>query len=75
MSLFFPQKILFCVAIEGGFLPPADAEEGLADGGFGIRGDGTLGAVIFVVAFMGENADDARFDGVSFIFFVRCTRI
>lgn len=60
--MYLPQ-VLFCVAIEGGVLRPAEGEEGVADEVLDVGGDGALGAVVLVVAFAGEEADEVVLDG------------
>lgn len=55
-------QVLFHIAVEGGFLLPAEGEEGLADGGFDVGGDGTATAVVFVVAFAREEGDEVVLD-------------
>ena len=56
------QQVLFCVADEGRLLLPAEGEEGLANGGFDIGGDGTATAVVFVVALAREEGDEVVLD-------------
>ena len=56
-------QILFNVFVEDWLLCPAGGEEGLADGGFDVGGDGTLAVVVLVVALAGEEADEAVLDG------------
>ena len=60
--ILLPQ-VLFDVTVEDGFLCPAGGEEGLADGGFDVGGDGAAAAVILVVAFAGEKVNEAILDG------------
>ena len=62
LSIHLPQ-ILLNIAVEDGFLSPAGGEEGLADGGFDVGGDGTAAVVVLVVAFAREEADEAVLDG------------
>lgn len=56
-------KVLLDVAVESGFLCPAEGEEGLADRGLDIGGDGTEGAVVLIVALAGVEADEVVLDG------------
>lgn len=58
----FLQKVLFCVVVEGGFLRPAEGEEGLADGCFDVGGDGAAATVVVVVAAAGEEGDEVVLD-------------
>ena len=62
LSIHLPQ-IFFHIAVEDGVLGPAEGEEGLADDGFDVGGDGTAAVVVLVVAFAREEADEAVLDG------------
>ena len=55
-------QIFLDIAVEGGFLRPAEVEEGLADGGFDVGGDGAAGAVVFVVALARKEGDEVVLD-------------
>lgn len=57
------QQVFFDVGVEGRLLCPAVGEEGLENGGFDVGGDGAFGAVVFVVALAGKEADEAVLDG------------
>ena len=56
-------KILFDVTVEDRFCRPSESDECLADGFFYVGGDGTAAAVVDVVAFAGEDADESVLDG------------
>ena len=62
LNIHLPQ-ILFNVVVEDGGFCPAEGEEGLADGGFDVGGDGAAAVVVLVVALAGEKADEAVLDG------------
>ena len=61
--LIISQLILLGVAVEDGFLMPAEVVEGLADELFYIRSDGTTAVVIFVVKFPVGKVDEVILDG------------
>ena len=63
LDIYLLPQILFDIAVEGGFLCPAEGLEGLTDGGFDGGGDGALGAVVFVIALAGEEGDEVLLDG------------
>ena len=62
VKVYSPQ-ILIDIAVEDRFLCPAEGEEGLADGGFDVGGDGAAAVVVLVVAFAGEKVNEAILDG------------
>ena len=56
-------QILFHIAVEGGVLLPAGGEEGLADDGLDVGGDGAAAIVILVVELTVEMIDEVVLDG------------
>ena len=56
-------QVLLDVAAEDGFLRTAGGEEGLADGGSDIGCDGTVSAMVLVVAFAQKKTDELVLEG------------
>ena len=56
-------KVLFNIIVKDGFLLPAEVFQGLADELLFLGSDGTLAAVVFVVALAGKDIDKMVLDG------------
>lgn len=56
-------QVLLDVAVEEGFLRTAGGEEGLADGGSDVGCDGTVSAMVLVVAFAQKKTDELVLEG------------